>query len=516
MGKLPPIEVPEKIPLEIPVAEYLADHRFEAQAVFPAVESMEILARAVADHRPGFRINTLETARFDKFLPLPSDGRLISATAEITISAEGDPEAALITRTRVPKAAITRAKTHARMRFSQASLEMPHLPTDAIAAPEGICYRVSADAVYRELVPFGPCFRNLQGELLLSPDGALGRIACPDISTLGTPILLGSPFALDAAFHAACVWGQRFAGVVGFPTALAERAVLIPTEPGETYFARVFPKQVSRELLLFDLYVTDPSGRVREAARGVEMRDPSGGRLTPPDWIMAEAVDRANDPENDPENPLRHLRKRCETLTVVELEAPAPFAPEIFSPLERTRFEAMGPRRKKSFLAARLALKQLYRRWEKTPSAVPAPEIETVSPDDPRPRCRVSGKPSPPYVSVSHDARFAVAVCNDAPVGVDVETISERCLRAGRIFMSEGEGALCRTADMGAASAAVRIWSAKEAVSKAMDVPLAEAWHRVQVTAVDLNESRLEIEGRSAPPALHAEVSGHLFTLFSP
>jgi len=32
--------------------------------------------------------------------------------------------------------------------------------------------------------------------------------------------LLGSPFPLDAAMHAACVWGQRFGGIVPFLLAL--------------------------------------------------------------------------------------------------------------------------------------------------------------------------------------------------------------------------------------------------------------------------------------------------------
>lgn len=486
------------------MAAHFLDHRFEDRAVLPAVTSMELLARAVAGRFPDCRTHTLTDARFDKFLPLSPEAAVVPATAEITISDGGDPEAALITRTRAPKAPITRAKTHARIRFSQAVPAPPVILPDVAAAPEGICHRVSARRVYRELVPFGPSYRNIQEDVFLSPDGALARIVCPEIEPASGPALLGSPFALDAAFHAACVWGQRFAGVVGFPMMVAERSVFLPIKPGEICFARVLPKQASRELLLFDILLMDPDGRLRESARGVAMRDPSGGRLTPPDWIMVPPGE---------EDPLKNLREGCDVLTVMELDAPASFAPMIFSSFERTRFEKMGPRRKKSYLAARLALKRMYRKWAQ--STVPAPEIETVLPDDPRPRCRVSGQPGPAHVSVSHDARFAVAVCSDAPVGVDVESISERCLRADRIFMSEQEKALCRSTTLGAVPSAVRIWSVKEAVSKALDVPLAEAWHQVEVTVVDRNESRLEVQGRPAPPVRHAEVSGHLFTLFS-
>jgi len=100
------------------------------------------------------------------------------------------------------------------------------------------------------------------------------------------PIPLGSPFPLDAAFHAACVWGQRYAGLVGFPVGFALRWLFAPTRPGSTYTARVFPKKVHPDRFLADIWITDIDGALQEAVLDVVMRDVSGGRIKPPSWIL--------------------------------------------------------------------------------------------------------------------------------------------------------------------------------------------------------------------------------------
>jgi hypothetical protein len=42
---------------------------------------------------------------------------------------------------------------------------------------------------------------------------------------------------------------------------------------------------VEKELLRFDIWIVDLQGRSCEAIWGVRMRDVSGGKLTPPEWI---------------------------------------------------------------------------------------------------------------------------------------------------------------------------------------------------------------------------------------
>ena len=337
---------------------------------------MEALARAAECFSPRCRVTHIENAHFDRFLFFDPAAGDIEASADVSITETGDLTAALLTRTRSSKAGITRTKTHAVVTFLQSETAAPFVPIDVAAAPEGVCYRIHAERLYRELVPFGPAYRNIRGELLLGADGALAEIVCPAPASVAAPPRLGSPFALDAAFHAACVWGQHHHRVTAFPMAVGERRVLLPTEPGGRYFARIIPIRTSPDLLVFDIWLFDQEGRLRETARNVEMCDPSSGRLKPPAWISGPATD-----------PLADLRDGCDALAVVELSAVAPFASRALSPLELARFGKMGPRRKRSFLGARLALKRLFRYRRQETFRIPAEKIETVRADGTEPCC---------------------------------------------------------------------------------------------------------------------------------
>ena len=97
---------------------------------------------------------------------------------------------------------------------------------------------------------------------------------------------MGSPFPLDAAFHAACVWGQRYAQIVAFPIGIEKRLVFKPTQPGTTYLSRIIPVRKNPDLLTFDIWIYDQDGHLYEGAWGVQMRDVSAGRLKPPRWIL--------------------------------------------------------------------------------------------------------------------------------------------------------------------------------------------------------------------------------------
>jgi hypothetical protein len=145
-------------------------------------------------------------------------------------------------------------------------------------------FRIPADRLYGELVPFGPVYHNIRDAVVIFEEGALADVAAAPHRTPTGP--LGSPFPLDAAFHMACAWGQRYAGVVAFPVGLEERRVLRPTIPGEVYRAVVRPVRRDPDMLVFDMALIDADGAMRESARGVRMRDVSGGRLTPPDWVV--------------------------------------------------------------------------------------------------------------------------------------------------------------------------------------------------------------------------------------
>ena len=106
--------------------------------------------------------------------------------------------------------------------------------------------------------------------------------------------------------------------------------------------------------------------------------------------------------------------------------------------------------------------------------------------------------------SVSHDDQFAVAVASTGRVGVDVEKMSERVLKSRSLFMREQEEALGTESRLGEVETAVRIWSIKEAVTKALDITLTDAWNRVQVRNVGASESRFQIDDQDRFTAVHA------------
>ena len=269
--------------LELPIRPYLRDHCVEGKAVFPAVESLAALAGEVRKHRPGAPLNCLKDASFPKMLTLPSAVNTLPVQIEIQERADGI-QASLQTTVTAKNSSIRRTLEHARVTFIRKD-DPPEaaMPFPAAWKLRGAPLFVSADAIYRELVPFGLSYRNIAGSLSVSRDGALAEISGGSGEVEDT--LLGSPFVLDAMMHAACVWGQRFAGIVAFPIGFDRRVIHRATKTGEIYFARVTPADGCSRVLRFDAWIFDRQEMPCESVRGLRMCDIFRGRLQPPPWI---------------------------------------------------------------------------------------------------------------------------------------------------------------------------------------------------------------------------------------
>lgn len=489
---------PPTVPLELANPPYLADHRAAGRSVLPAVEALQALARAAAEHRPGLDVRRARLAAFQRFLPLPRDVSLVPAEAELEPGAADTLWARLLTRRRLGRAGIGRTLVHVEVEYGAARpLELPRW--DTLAALEGLVLTFPAEQLYADMVPFGPAYHNVSGDVLLATSGALARIRAAGHPAPDVP--LGNPFVLDAAFHLACAWGQRYARLLTFPTGFQERVVVAPCRTGEQYWCRVVPQGVEDEVLQFDLYLFDAAGEPREACLGVRFQDVAGGRMAPDDAVAAGADD----------DPLAELRARCAGLTVVELDAVAPFYARAYTGRERGRELEMGERRARSFAGARLALKLLARRITQDLDT-PADALETVAADRVHPRLPLPAGDPIRHCAAAHDSRFAVAVAADRPLGVDVEALSDRVLRGRRLYLSEREQGLVATAAIGETPAALRIWTVKEAAAKALDIPLAKAFGRVEVAEVEDAHLALTVDGRPQS-ARCATVDGHVFTL---
>ncbi len=274
-----------RLPLNIKVAPYLMDHRFQGKAVLPAVEAMQILAASTLKYLPGNAVHCIRNGRFDKFLIITDTGHPINAFNDLEVFDDGMVVSRLITRVRFGKAMITRTLEHATLCFQEFLSDTDPAALKIPVAPE---YHIPVETIYEDLVPFGSSYHNLKGEVTISRKGAAAKVCAAPLGDLSG--LLGSPFPLDAAFQAACVWGQRYAGLVGFPVGFGLRRLFSPTRPGNTYTAGIFPKEVHPNRFVVDIWITDLDGTLQETALDVVMKDVSGGRMQPPSWIVSDAA----------------------------------------------------------------------------------------------------------------------------------------------------------------------------------------------------------------------------------
>ena len=286
MANLSRQNIKTRFPFYLEIRPYLRDHFFAGKVVYPAVETMITLAQAVNSHYPQANLRVLTQANFSRMLTIGSADRQ-EAQIEIAVDESGI-RASLLTSLTIHNGAMKRTLEHARVTFSPKEI----LPEPLLSRPDtrklaGECIHVPAASIYRELIPFGLSYQNIIGDLAVSPDGALADIAGG--SGDATDSLLGSPFVLDAAMHAACVWGQRFAGMVPFPVGFDQRIIYTPAKKGGFYLARIVPVDTSRESLIFDAWIFDQNGILHESISGLRMRDVTQGRMLPPEWIKEGA-----------------------------------------------------------------------------------------------------------------------------------------------------------------------------------------------------------------------------------
>jgi len=286
MDVVPQVSQKNRSPAEIEISPYVRDHRFEGKVILPAVEALIALAKVVKLHFPQMRLDCLSDASFPRFLLIAPETKHIAAFVDVEKGGNGRVTALLLTSMKSKKSGIGRMLEHARVEFAtDDSAPCPAAPFQVLEELGGRCIHVPAATLYRELVPFGTAYQNILGDLTVSQEGALAYLSGGNYEA--DENLLGSPFPLDAAMHAACVWGQRFSRIVPFPTGFEKRFIYQKTKKRNTYLGRVVPVNVDQELLTFDAWIYDLDGVIHETVRGIKMRDVTQGRLHPPQWIQA-------------------------------------------------------------------------------------------------------------------------------------------------------------------------------------------------------------------------------------
>ncbi len=275
--------MPHTLPVTLPVLPEWVDHAIQGKATVPVALLLDLMVRVASEQDIVSEANApllIRDAFFPRFLPAREVPR---CTFEIAFDAAAGESAKVGTRatltSRIALAGgISRTRTHLTLTLGGSSSPLPALPpiaNDDIVLP--------ADRIYAELIPFGPRYRNLRDSVRLSRAGGVGCVRSP--APAGSePSRAGCPYLFDGAMHLACLWGQRYAGVVAYPTGFSARALALPLAQGERRCV-VAPRSVESRSLVFDLWLTDENDRVCDTIAGLTMVPLAGGSR-PPDWIV--------------------------------------------------------------------------------------------------------------------------------------------------------------------------------------------------------------------------------------
>ena len=207
---------------------------------------------------------------------------------------------------------------------------------------------------------------------------------------------------------------------------------------------------------------------------------------------------------------IEELKTVCSGIVLLQTEALLPTEKELLTPREAARAEELGPRRRKAFLAARVALKKLARQLDLFSEDTPDSGIETLGPDRVKPCLGESDF----YCSVSHANRFVVAVGDVHPIGVDIEVVSEKAVRIWHLFMPSKNSDFLLSSGLGPKRAATRAWTIKEAAAKAFDLGLSEAIREVEIVLIGERSSEIRHGGKTYS-VKHAEGEGHVLSLLT-
>ncbi len=267
-----------RLDIRIPVRPWFCDHHFNGKTIFPAVETMLLLAGCAKELAPEIEPRNMFQAQFPKFLEIPPGAEELPVLVEYE-QAGDEICVKLLSRTQFKK--MSRIKEHGTIHFSSSFQEPEPVRVEKKEKKEKkeMDLTVEANRIYKELVPFGPAYSSIKGELLLSKNASLATVQALETEQQPMEESLGSPFPLDGAMHAACVLGQRIVDYVPFPVAFAHRFVHTPTRAGATYIVHVILTAQEKGELVFDISLYDSKGTACETVIGLRMRDVSGGMV---------------------------------------------------------------------------------------------------------------------------------------------------------------------------------------------------------------------------------------------
>jgi len=262
---------PLRVPVTLAVQPWFVDHAPNGRAVLPMVEILLLLAAETRSRFPGIDVRVMREGRFIRFLELPAGAAAMRLAVELEPLADGSVQAVLLRKKKL--SGMTRMVEYARVVFSRWSerRQEPGIPVGQSLFTASVT--MDTGRVYAKYIPLGPAYRSLKGSLAMNDQEVHATVQTMQMGPSGAgEDLLGSPFPLDGAMHAAAVLGRSRLGSIPLPVAFAGRIVHLPTRPGMIYTTRAVLRGEEENQLTFDLWLADGQERVCEEIIGLVMQ----------------------------------------------------------------------------------------------------------------------------------------------------------------------------------------------------------------------------------------------------
>lgn len=266
MEQLPPLRERE-IAIQIEIHPFLLEHAIQSTPILPAVQTMQILASEVKTRFPEYDAFQIKNARFNKVLVLSQEISKIDAILEIQQNSSTSISLSLATKIK-SKSGITRKLQHASMEFSLDAVKSLHPQQNPFKGRET---SIPLKDIYPGLIKFGPHFCNITKPVQVNPTGSFTSVSGG--KPIPGPCILGSPFTLDSAFHAACAWGKHYKNRICYPVAFNQRIIHSPTQPETEYLTTSYFKGEDGKALVYNLYICDKEGDILETVLGLQMME---------------------------------------------------------------------------------------------------------------------------------------------------------------------------------------------------------------------------------------------------
>jgi acyl transferase domain-containing protein/phosphopantetheinyl transferase len=506
------------------------DPSLTALPVVPITVTMEILAEGGALLAPGKVLAGMRDVRASRWITLDED------CPSIEIEANRIEENAVHVKIREAGEGIMRQDLAEGTMFYADNYPTAPAPASFRLELEHISAWTS-ERLYTEGMFHGSSFQAVRSVERSGSNGITATIETQPrhdlIAGMAQPTFLTDPVVLDAAGQVVAFWSQEELQPCGdiFPYRLnALHCFAPPQPPGMRLECRVFALEVNPATIRSDIELVDSSGRLQYRFEGWEDRRfhvPVGLwqlRISPQKAFLSE-------PWEIPRSLVSNSRDLacCRIAGMSEVLDSSlgiwtnVLAHIILSRRERQEWRAMQathvlPKRRQDWLLGRCVAKDAVRLLirERFQADLCPADVEIVPDTNGRPEVRGAwtGKLGSPTVSLSHCGGTAIALASLDPtslVGVDMESLSRSENFEHLAFADQERQVVASLNADQHPEWFLRLWCAREAVSKALGQGFGQGMDALLATGVSTDTGLVEVRVKHGLLQQFPELSGKTF-----